>query len=409
MAVFRKLVVVVTIVFGVLSALPALAEPVKIGVIIPRSGPFAVIGEEIKNGLEMYFAEVNNTVAGRKIELIVEDDSNKPDVGLTKAKKLVERDRVSVLTGLVSSAVAYALRDYVSASKIPLVITVSGADGLTQHDSAPNILRTFASGSQQSHVLGEWLYKTKGFRRMILIASNYAMGYEQAGGIARTFKEAGGKIVKVVYPPLGTPDYGPFLSSLDLSSADVVGAAFAGGDAVRFVKQYDEYGLKGKIPLVGTGLLTDDLVLQQQGDAAIGVITALHYTPAHDSPENKTFVDNYKNRYHHTPIVYTESSYVGARVIKESIETLKGNTQDGPALVEAMKKVHFQAPRGPFNFDDFNNPIAPTYILQVAKQGKVYVNKVIERHDNVSQFYRWSAKAYLEKPRYTEMANKWVD
>src|SRR5688572_17473072 len=181
------------------------AQSIKIGVIVPGSGPFAIIGEEVKNGFQMYWDEVTGSAAGKKIEVIYEDDTNKPDVGLTKAKKLVEKDGVSVLSGIVSSSVAYALRDYVVSAKIPLVITVSGADGLTQHDAAPNIFRTSASGSQQSHVLGEWLYK-QGYRRMIILAPNYAMGYEQTGGFARTFTDMGGKIVKTVYPPLGAPD-----------------------------------------------------------------------------------------------------------------------------------------------------------------------------------------------------------
>lgn len=391
------------------AAFPVLAQTIKVGVIIPGSGPFAIIGEEVKNGLEMYFSEINHTVAGRKIELIVEDDGNKPDVGLTKAKKLIERDGARIITGVVSSSVAYALRDYIVQTKVPMVITVSGADGLTQHDAAPNIFRTSASGSQQSHVLGEWLYKKKGYRRMIVIAPNYAMGYEQTGGFARTFKESGGRIVRTVYPPLGAPDYGPFLTSLDLSQADVIGVVFAGGDAVRFVRQFAEYGLKRRIPLVGSGLLTDDLVIQQQGDAAIGVVTALNYTRTLETPENQSFVVNYVKRHKRIPTAYAEYSYVGGRVIREGIEGAKGKVEDSAAVVAAMKKVNFRAPRGPFRFDEYNNPISPIYIFEVQKEGASYVNKVIARYDDVSQFYPWGAKAYLAKPRYTDMANKWTE
>ena len=340
-----------------LTAGPAIAQPIKIGVIIPGSGPFAIIGEEVKNGLEMYFSEQANTVAGRNIEMIVEDDGNKPDVGLTKAKKLVERDGAKLITGIVSSAVAYALRDYIVSTKLPLVITVSGADGLTQQDAAPNIFRTSNSGSQQSHVLGDWLYKKKGYRRMVILAPNYAMGYEQTGGFARTFKEAGGKIVKAVYPPLGAPDYGPFLTAIDLKSADVIGVVFAGGDAIRFVKQYAEYGLKGKMPLVASGLLTDDLVLQSQGDAGVGIISALNYTRILETPENQSFVVNYVKRFKRIPTVYAEASYVGGRVIKEAIDGAKGKVEDSAAVIAAMKKVQFNAPRGPFKFDELNNPI----------------------------------------------------
>jgi branched-chain amino acid transport system substrate-binding protein len=407
----RFLGLITLTVFALLTFLvgPAGAQTIKIGVIIPGSGPFAIIGEEVKNGLAMYFAEQGNTVAGRKVELIIEDDGNKPEVGLAKAKKLIERDGVSVITGIVSSSVAYALRDYIAGAKIPMVITVSGADGLTQQDAAPNIFRTSASGSQQSHVLGEWLYKKKGYRRMIVIAPNYAMGYEQTGGFARTFKEQGGKIVKTVYPPLGTPDFGPFLSSLDLSSADVIGVVFAGGDAIRFVKQYAEYGLKGKIPLVGSGLLTDDLVLQAQGDAVVGVVTALNYSRSLQNTENQAFVANYVQRYGRIPTGYAEYSYVGGRVIREGIDAVKGKVENSAAMVAAMKKVNFKAPRGQFSFDEYNNPIAPIYILQAEKQGSSYINKVIDEYTNISQFYPWGAKAYLAMPRYTDMANKWID
>jgi branched-chain amino acid transport system substrate-binding protein len=328
---------------------------------------------------------------------------------LTKAKKLVERDGVKILSGVVSSSVAYALRDYVVSAKVPLVITVSGADGLTQQDAAPNIFRTSASGSQQSHVLGEWLYKKKGFRRMIILAPNYAMGYEQTGGFARTFKDLGGKIVKTVYPPLGAPDYGPFLTSLDLKSADVIGVVFAGGDAIRFVQQFKEYGLKDKIPLVGSGLLTDDLILQRQGDAAIGTITALNYTQSLDTPENKKFVAAYRAKFNRAPTAYAEYSYTGAQVIKEALEAVKGDADKVDALVAAMKAVRFVAPRGPFKFDEYNNPIGTMYIFQVEKQGNTYVNKVIDKYENVSQFYTWGAKEYLAKPRYSDMPNKWVD
>ncbi len=394
---------------AVLSGAPSAAQTVRIGAIIPGSGPFAIIGEDVKNGFSMYWDEVNNTAAGKKIELIFEDDTNKPDVGLTKAKKLVERDGVKVLSGIVSSSVAYALRDYVVSAKVPLVITVSGADGLTQHDAAPNIFRTSASGSQQSHVLGEWLYKTKGYRRMIILAPNYAMGYEQTGGFARTFKDLGGKIVKSVYPPLGAPDYGPFLTSLDLKSADVIGVVFAGGDAIRFVQQYKEYGLKDKIPLVGSGLLTDDLILQRQGDAAVGTITTLNYTQSLDTAENKKFVAAYRAKFNRAPTAYAEYSYVGARVIKEALEAVKGDADNADALVAAMKKVQFVAPRGPFKFDEYNNPIGTMYIFQVEKQGDTYVNKVIDKFENVSQFYTWGAKDYLAKPRYSDIPNKWAD
>ena len=260
-----------------LTALPAYAqETIKIGVLGPNTGPYAVIGEEVKNGFELYFSEIGNQAAGKTIEVIFEDSQAKPDVGLTKVQKLVESDGVSFLGGIVSSSVAYAVRDYVVDANVPLVVTVASADGLTQGQAAPNIFRTNTSGSQASHPFGDWLYNDAGYRSLIILAPNYAMGYEQTGGFARTFTAAGGEIVETLYPPVGAADFGPFLTTFDPSSADAVGAVFAGADAIKFVQQFSEYGLKGAIPLVGTILLTDDLILQQQGEAALGITTASH-------------------------------------------------------------------------------------------------------------------------------------
>lgn len=299
--------------------------PIKVGVMGPLSGPYAIIGEEVRNGFDLYLSEIGYQAGGRKIELIFEDTQAKPDVGLTKAKKLVELDGVSFLGGIVSSSVAYALRDYVVTKNVPLVMTVASADGLTQKEAAPNIFRTNSSGSQVSHPYGQWLFDKAGYKTMVMIAPNYAMGYEQTGGFARTFVEAGGKIVKTLYPPLGTPDFGPFLTAFDPKSADAVGAVFAGSDAIKFVKQFSEYGLKGKVPLVSTILLTDDLILQQQGDAAIGITSASHYASTLESPGNKAFVDAYRAKFKRDPTLYSEASYVGARVIADAIKAMKGD------------------------------------------------------------------------------------
>lgn len=405
-----------TMAFAALAAMlsagwPQIAQSqdsIKIGVVGPGSGPYTIIGEEVRNGFELYLSEIGGQTAGRKLEMIYEDTQAKPDVGLTKVKKLVEKDGVAFLGGVVSSSVAYALRDYVVAQKRPLIVTVASADGLTQQGAAPNIFRTNSSGSQVSHPLGQWLYEKGGFRRLIMIAPNYAMGYEQTGGFARTFVEAGGKIVKTLYPPMGAPDFSPFLTSFDASSADAVGAVFAGSDAIKFVKQYSEYGLKKATPLVGTILLTDDLILQQQGDAALGIISASHYSSALDSAANKKFVEAYRNKYKRDPTLYSEASYVGARVIAEAIIALKGDISNPDQLNAALKKVSFEAPRGRFRFDDFNSPIHDVYVFKVEKINGKLVNKPIATYENVSQFWKWTPKEYMAMPNYSDAANSWV-
>ncbi len=383
-------------------------EAIKIGVVGPNSGPYTIIGEEVRNGFSLYLSEIGNTAGGRKLEMLYEDTEGKPDVGLTKVKKLVEKDGVAFVGGVVSSSVAYALHDYVVAQKIPLVITVASADGLTQKGAAPNIFRTNSSGSQASLPLGKWLYDKAGYRRLIIIAPNYAMGYEQTGGFARTFTEAGGKIVKTLYPPMGTPDFSPFLTSLDLSSADAVAAVFAGSDAIKFVKQYAEYELKDRLPLVSTILLTDDLILQQEGEAALGITTASHYSSAIDSTANKKFVAAYRDKFKRDPTLYAEGSYVGARVIADAISALKGNVANVAELVAAMHKVQFEAPRGQFHFDEYNSPIHTEYVFKVEKINGKLVNHPIAEFKDVSQFWTWSPKDYMTMPSYSDLANSWA-
>jgi branched-chain amino acid transport system substrate-binding protein len=390
-----------------IAADAAAQSPLKIGVIGPNSGPYAIIGEEVRNGIDLYVAEVGGQMAGRKVEVIYEDAQAKPDVGLTKVQKLVERDNVSFVAGIVSSSVAYAVRDYIVAKNVPLIITVASADGLTQKQAAPNIFRTNTSGSQASHPLGTWLYQ-QGYRRLVLIAPNYAMGYEQTGGFARTFVAAGGKIVKTLYPPLGAADFGPFLTSVEPKSADAIGAVFAGGEAIKFVKQYADYGMKGTMPLVGTGLLTDDLILKQEGEAAEGIITSAHYSTSLDTPANKAFVAAYEKRFKRSPTLYSEASYVGARVIHEALKVTKGNTSDTKAVQAAIRTVKFTAPRGNFRFDGMNSPIQDVYIFRVEKQGGRMVNKAIAKFPDVSQFYTWEPKEFMAMPGYSDIANTWV-
>ena len=202
----------------------------------------------------------------------------------------------------------------------------------------------------------------------------------------------GGKIVKTMYPPLGAPDFGPFLTSIDPASADAVGAVFAGSDAIKFVKQYDEYGLKEKLPIVSTILLTDDLILQQEGKAAIGITSASHYSSALESAANKAFVNAYQKKFKRDPTLYSEASYVGARVIAEALNSAKGDVSNIAALTSAMNKVRFEAPRGQFRFDEYNSPVHDIYVFKVEEANGKLINKPIAEFKDVSQFWTWSAE-----------------
>lgn len=381
--------------------------PIRIGFLTPMTGVYAALGENMRDGFLLYWSQVGNKAAGRPVEVLVEDKgSNKPEDGLTKARKLVERDGVHVLSGVISTPVAIALKDYANTQKVPFIIANAGADAVTQKARSPYVFRSSFSNSDSSHPLGDWAYK-QGYRKMVIMASDYGAGYEQTGGIARIFVEAGGKVIQEIYSPLGTPDFAPFISQID-RSADVVAVFYAGADALRFVTQYAEYGLKGKIPLIGKGFLTDDLILQRLGDAAVGIVTSLHWSHALDTPENKKFVQAFEEKYKRRVTVYAEQGYVAAQMIAKAAETLKGNVGNKDEFLSALRRVEVDAPRGKVKLDAYQNPIHTIYILKVEKQGNVLQNTVIAQYPNTNQFWKYGSDAYMAMPSYPDMKGKWV-
>jgi len=393
------------------EAAPAKKEaakgPVKVGYLTPLSGVYAGPGADQRDGFLLYLEQAGNKVGERPIEVLVEDKgSNKPDEALTKARKLVERDKVHILAGIISSGVAYALRDFVNAQKVPFVVTNAGADGLTQKQRSPYIFRSAFANSDSSHPLGEWAYK-QGYRKAVILAADYSAGYEQIGGFVRTFTEAGGQIVQEIYPPLGTTDYAPYLAQIK-RDADVVSVFFAGADALRFVQQYGEYGLKGAIPLIGKGYLVDEVILPKQGDAAVGIVTALHWSYSLNTPENKAFIQAYEAKYKRPPTSYAEQGYVGAQMLAKALEAVKGNIENKQPFLNALKKVELNAPRGMFRLDSYGNPVHNIYIRKVEKVGGKLQNTVIDTYPSVSQFWKWNPNKFMAMPDYDQMKGKWV-
>src|SRR2546430_11079245 len=266
----------------------ARSAPIKIGFLAPLTGPFAQIGKDMVNGNQLYLAEIGGQVAGRKIEVLVEDDEGNPATALNKSRKLVEQDKISILTGGMLANVGYALQPYIDAQKIPTTYPVIAADDITQRKPAKWIVRTGWSTSQPMHPFADWVLKNTKYRKIAAIGMDYAFGYEIIGGFQQVFEEGGGQVVQRIWAPLNTNDFAPFLAQLP-RDADAVLALFTGRLALQFVKQYEEAGLKGKLPLLGGGTITDETVLPQMGDEALGLITALHYSQALDNPANAKF------------------------------------------------------------------------------------------------------------------------
>ena len=375
--------------------------PIKIGLIVPLTGVFSPNGRDMANGFTLALGQVGNKAAGRDIQVITEDDQGTPPQTLTKARKLVELDKVDLLVGPLAASSGYVLRDYVDEQKIPALYPVVSSDDLTQRKGTPWIVRTGWSSSQPNHPFGEYAARVLKYKRMATIAYDFAFGWETVEGFQDTFEQNGGRVVLHLWPPIGAPDYSPYLSRIP-RDVDAVYATFSGGDALRFLQQYQGFGLGGRIPLIGNGTLTDEHILFEERDLAKGIVTALHYSAALNTSANRDFVRAYVKAYNRVPSYYSEATYTGATFMLKGLETIRGNVADRQAFVAAMRQVALpDAPRGPVRLDKWGNPVQNEYIRRVDIVNGQPQNTVVFTYPNVSQFWTMNADDYLKKPVYT--------
>ena len=346
------------------------AEPIRIGVLLPSSGVYAGLGKDQTLGLEMGFDDFGREVAGRPIELIHADTESKPGSGLAQIKRLVLRDRVDIVVGIISSAVAGAVRDFVHNAQVPLIVSNAGNDDLTGAQCSPWILRSSFSNSQISREMGPWL-AARGFEKVFLMAFDYAAGHQAMEAFRGGFVAAGGSVIGEAYPPLGeTQDFGPYLAKVKAADPDAVYVFFAGGPAIKFVKEWAAFGLKGEVQLAGAGWLNSALYINAQGMDAEGALGILNYVPSIDTPENHTFQEHFRAAHGRDASEFGVAAYDSARLIIEALKATGGNTEDKAALVAALQATRFDGPRGPFRIDPrTNNVIQNVYIFEVQAQG----------------------------------------
>jgi branched-chain amino acid transport system substrate-binding protein len=399
----RKLTVIILAVLVVIAAgLPAGAQkgPIKIGVISPMTGGAAQAGKDMTNGIQMWLDENGNQMAGRKVEVIIEDSQGQPNIALTKLQKLVERDQVQVLVGELFAHIGYAMAPKVDEYRIPMLYPVIAADDLTQRKPAKWVVRTGWASSQPSHPFGEYAAKTLGYKKIVTIGIDYAFGWEVIGGFQKTFEESGGQIVQKLWAPLNTTDFAPYLSQVK-RDADAVFALMVSGSALRFPKQYQDAGLKAKLPLIGGGTTFDEFVLPSLGDEAIGGMTPLQYSAALDTPINKRFVAEYRKKYGKVPSYFSETSYTSTRWIAEAAKAVGGDVENREKFLEALRKVEIpDSPRGPVKLDAHGNPIQNIYVRKVEKKDGELWNTVIHTFPAVSQFWKYKPEEFLKQPVY---------
>jgi len=336
--------------------------PIRIGIVNTFSGVLGYSGDDNLKGMQLYLDSLGWTIAGRKIELVREDDQANPQVGLQKVKKLIESDKVDLLMGPQVSAVAFALLNYIKESRAFLIVHGAGADALTWQ-RIPYLFRTTLTSWQIAHPMGVWVHDRQG-DEIVLLATDFAAGHDVLRVFKGSYVASRGKVLKELYPPLGTNDFGPYLAEIRALNPPVTYCWFGGTDAVRFVQQYREFGIKAK--LVGFASLIDSTTLAAQGQAALGVVTSTIYTDALDNPSNRKFVAEYRERYKDYPNLYSEYGYTAALVLDAAITAAGGNVADKDRLAEAMAHVRFDAPRGPFRFDpEVHHPIQNVYICEV--------------------------------------------
>jgi branched-chain amino acid transport system substrate-binding protein len=367
--------------FTLLSCPPADAQsPIKIGVLLPLTGPLAGIGISNKAGIEVAFEEIQYRVSGREVRLLIEDSEGKPDVGITKARRLIEQEQVSILLGPVSSAVAIALRDYVVSKGVPWSLIFATAPQLTRELAAPNLFRHSYSAEQPQLPSAAYVRNKLGYAKVAVVGLDYVAGRAEARGFIDGYKAAGGQVVDEIYVPLGAADAAPFVTKVRPDAVDaVVLAGIWGGDAIRFIKALAEYGVKGRVPVVATvSAVAEGTMLPAIGKAALGIRSYGVYSAGIDNPENVRLVRAIRAKTGALASGDAYAGYITARPIIEALKAINARIEDRDAYLRALRAVDFVGPAGPFKFDEKQNAVISVYLFETREVDGELRNMVVD-------------------------------
>src|SRR5712692_6002247 len=383
------------------TALPAKAQaaPMRLGLMTVKTGPLASGGIDMERALVQYLKERNNTLGGRKVELFVGDSGGVPAQARTKIQELVERDRIQVMIGPLATAEALAADDYIRQAQL-LTLSVAAAEDMTQRKPNPWFTRGTSTSSQCSMPLADYCYKTLKMRRMAVIADDIAYGHEMCAGFMRVFEELGGKVVQRLFPPLTVPDYGTYLAQLK-TNIDGVFLGFAGSNGFRYLRQFNEYGLRGKVTPVGGMTALDEAVLRNMGDEALAIVTSCWYSAEIENAVNKRFVANFRVDWGYDPGFYAAATYTEAAVLEATLDAIKGRIEDKQAFMKTVRGIKVDTCRGPVQFDRYGNVVGNIYIRKVERKDGRLVNRVIHTYPNVSQFWTYKPEEFLKNPVYS--------
>ncbi len=393
------------VVLGLSMSAPARADDLRIGFLAPTTGFLSQTGQDMEHGFELYLNDHGGMLGGAKVDFIVEDTQGKPDVAVTKAKKLVLQDHVDMFIGGVLASTGYALAPVSTEEKTLYIASVPAADDLTQRQLSkyPYFIRTTWTSSLPNHPLGQWACE-QGYKKVVTVAADYAFGYELVGGFQKTFEDCGGKVIQKIWPPLGNKDFGPYIPSIK-SDADAIYSLMAGPMSPQFPKQLREAGVK--LPIIAGGTSYDDYNVAFDGDEVIGDVSALMYSAALQTPKNEAFVKEFRAKYNEVPGYYAEANYTTAQMIDEAMKQNGGKFPGAEKFIQTMLGLKIDAARGPVAFDDMRNPIENVYIRKVEKtalfgDAKPQLwNIVIKTYPNVGQFWTYGKEKFLQQPVYS--------
>ena len=349
--------------------------PVKIGVLLPYTGPFGLYGKPMEVALRARLDQADNKAGTRPVELVFEDEATDAGTAVTKVSKLLDEDEVSAVVCCATGAATLAVGPILAERGIPQLGPIPNPSGLEKFNTAVLVAPT---AGHDSTILGKHVATGLGHRTAVVVASDFSYGHEVADGFKAGFTDAGGTVVQEVFAPLGTQDFGSFLSRV--GTADVVVAGFAGADAIRFVKQYEQFGLKDRMPLIGHGPLLTELVLQQIGPSAVDVGAAFYYSSSLDNAANKEFIAALKAADASiVPSHFTAGAWATGAVLLDAVERAGSDVTDGEAFAKAIRSTKIDAPWGVLEFDpETGYAVAPTYYYTVKQDGQTLRHHIVD-------------------------------
>jgi branched-chain amino acid transport system substrate-binding protein len=389
---------------AVAAGVGAQGEPIKIGFLIPLTGPLATPGRDMNDGFSLYWEQAGHSAGGRKVQITVADTTCNPDQALTQARRVVHQEKVHFMVGPLCGHEGPAVAQVSKETGVPLLMDTAGADAVTKWDRTPTVVRTAVSASQIGHPWGDYMYRELGLRNVTFIGQDYTWGHEVTLGAVRTFTELGGKVAKIIWNPIGTRDYGPTIAAIP-EDTDGVSAVVVGVDRVRLFEAWFSFGMDKKKKIYGGYWMHQD-ALPQMDDRAIGLIgNSLHYAAGLETPENKAFVDAFARKYKRLPSWFAESAYTTGLWSRTAIDAIAGKVEDRAAFLKAVRSARVNAPRGPLRLDEYDNPIQNVYISKIQKikhpaLGEVLTNVPFKTYPAVSQFWTWKPEEFLKRGPY---------